>query len=427
MDKERNENQFENSKTKILYQSGDKGQYTVHEESRYNDKYITYRMKENYIYSCTYISDPLREQIGLSYLIPIYMEKERIKKILILGAGSGANIRQLHEINSDFIIDAVDIDPEAFFVARNFFHIENNKTNLIIEDAAKYVKNTNNEYDAIIIDVFRNDCIPSNCISFDFYRGINNILTAEGICIVNTNITERFCVDINEINYIQQIHNIISSSLNGSLFINDFNNMGILYLYRKGTVYDLKQKLVSQIKKTNNIHLKVSLMAALLSIQECHSIINNAESNVSNYSKSHHLTTKILSLMRKSPNVDNEKQLFYIWEKYFRDKFSARMDEIIPSTRFNIINIDNINYYYEVINYYKNKKEIVLSDFSRNIAISNYPLNIKKNMEFNEIQSIVYNYIIGIDFLRSDNSSKAFNYLKNCIQFFYGDLFNDNR
>ena len=55
-----------------IYENIDKDhKYQIYEEYIENDTYITYRPQPNYIYSCTYKNNPLKDQNALTYIAPI--------------------------------------------------------------------------------------------------------------------------------------------------------------------------------------------------------------------------------------------------------------------------------------------------------------------------------------------------------------------
>lgn len=122
-----------------IYENIDKDhKYQIYEEYIENDTYITYRPQPNYIYSCTYKNNPLKDQIALTYIAPILLRK--VKKVLILGAGAGENIRQLRVINKELDITAIDINPEVFEIACKFFDVEKSKNiHLIVFDAMEFL------------------------------------------------------------------------------------------------------------------------------------------------------------------------------------------------------------------------------------------------------------------------------------------------
>ena len=79
-----------NSKLLEVVNDGNE-KYYIYGEKVEEDIYLTYRPEPGYIYSCTYINNPLKDQVALTYASPILLKE--VENILILGAGAGENIR----------------------------------------------------------------------------------------------------------------------------------------------------------------------------------------------------------------------------------------------------------------------------------------------------------------------------------------------
>ena len=117
------------------------------------------------------------------------------KNILIIGGGDGAVAEEI--LKYDFIvdIDLVDIDPEVIRLSKKYFRRINNfslnnpKVNIYNKDAFLFTNNTNKKYDLIIAD--RPDPIGfgKNLFISNFYKNINNILSANGLAIFQSGVT----------------------------------------------------------------------------------------------------------------------------------------------------------------------------------------------------------------------------------------------
>lgn len=81
------------------------------------------------------------------------------KKILVLGAGEGASLREILKYPSVTSIDAIEIDEEANSLFQKYLpewhkgSFQSKKVNLIFTDAFDYLQNTSKTYDIIFVDV----------------------------------------------------------------------------------------------------------------------------------------------------------------------------------------------------------------------------------------------------------------------------------
>jgi len=86
------------------------------------------------------------------YELPYLIFNKKPEKILIVGSGAGNDVAAANRFNIQHI-DAVEIDPVIADVGAKYhpeFPYDNEKVNLIINDARSFIKDTKNKYDAII-------------------------------------------------------------------------------------------------------------------------------------------------------------------------------------------------------------------------------------------------------------------------------------
>lgn len=114
------------------------------------------------------------------------------KSVLIIGGGDGGILREvLRHKNLERIIE-VEIDPTVIELSKKYFPTvsngayENPRAQLIIQDAAKYVKETEETFDVIIVDSNDPEGPAKVLFSTEFYGDCKSILNAGGI-LVNQN------------------------------------------------------------------------------------------------------------------------------------------------------------------------------------------------------------------------------------------------
>ena len=121
------------------------------------------------------------------------------KQVLIVGLGGGAMIHFYEHYDAETKIDAVEIDEKVVQLAEKFFDVRTRKnTTIITEDAFLYFKSNKTRYDVIYMDAFlkpseKTDATgqPLRLKTVEFYKGLREQLTPEGIVVINLNIHQR--------------------------------------------------------------------------------------------------------------------------------------------------------------------------------------------------------------------------------------------
>lgn len=109
------------------------------------------------------------------------------QSILMLGFGAGNITTQLTQGFPKVKIDVVEINPIMPEVAKKYFKFQScENVSFYIQDAHNFVLNASKKYDAIFLDVFNESYIPSPFLQKIFFTTLGNLLTANGILIINT-------------------------------------------------------------------------------------------------------------------------------------------------------------------------------------------------------------------------------------------------
>ncbi|MDO4228424.1 MAG: fused MFS/spermidine synthase [Capnocytophaga sp.] len=117
-----------------------------------------------------------------------FQKIRNMQHILVLGMAGGSVIKTLtDEVKYTHPITAVDIDKNIVDVAVKFFKMnEIDNLEIIIEDAQKFVKQTDKTYHLIIIDIFQDSLMPDFLFSEVFINQVIKILKPDGIVLFNT-------------------------------------------------------------------------------------------------------------------------------------------------------------------------------------------------------------------------------------------------
>ena len=117
------------------------------------------------------------------------------KQVLIIGLGGGAMVHFYEHYDPEVKVDAVEIDEKVVQLADKYFDVRTQKnTNIITDDAFKYLKSDKTHYDVIYMDAFlkpseQTDSTghPLNLKTIAFYKGLREHLAPDGIVVINLN------------------------------------------------------------------------------------------------------------------------------------------------------------------------------------------------------------------------------------------------
>jgi spermidine synthase len=111
---------------------------------------------------------------------------EEPRRILVLGLGGGTLPAFLRRHYPDAEIDAVDIDPEVAFVAREYFGFrEDARMRIHVADGRKFIESVRQPYDAIFLDAFGSDAVPAHLTTQEFLRAVRRAVSPGGVVIGN--------------------------------------------------------------------------------------------------------------------------------------------------------------------------------------------------------------------------------------------------
>lgn len=119
------------------------------------------------------------------------MPRKRVNKILVLGAG-GFTLG-LNDTRNDYTF--VDIEHTLKEVSEKYFlgrKIPENKR-FVVADASQYLKNTDEQYDFILLDVYSNSYqIPESLITAEFMTRLRARVAPNGIIAMNMIVSPEF-------------------------------------------------------------------------------------------------------------------------------------------------------------------------------------------------------------------------------------------
>ena len=129
------------------------------------------------------------EYLGLSYTrvaLTGLALCETPRRMLVVGLGGGTLPAFLRRHYPDAVIDAVDIDPEVAFVAREYFAFrEDDRMRIHVADGRKFIESVRQPYDVIFLDAFGSDAVPAHLTTQEFLRAVRRAVSPGGVVIGN--------------------------------------------------------------------------------------------------------------------------------------------------------------------------------------------------------------------------------------------------
>jgi spermidine synthase len=108
----------------------------------------------------------------------------QLREVLCIGMGIGIVPREL--AREGVAVDVVEINPAVVPLAERFFDLDTKAFDLFMGDGRYFVNRSGRKYDAVILDAFLGDSIPSHLMSREAFLGIRGVLKPEGVLVINT-------------------------------------------------------------------------------------------------------------------------------------------------------------------------------------------------------------------------------------------------
>lgn len=129
------------------------------------------------------------EYLGLAY-IPVALAGLALstepRRFLIIGLGGGTLPAFLRKHYPDADIDAVDINPDVAYAAKNYLGFrEDEHMHIHIADGRKFVEAVRQPYDVIFLDAFGADAVPAHLTTKEFLTAVRSAVRTDGVVIGN--------------------------------------------------------------------------------------------------------------------------------------------------------------------------------------------------------------------------------------------------
>lgn len=123
----------------------------------------------------------------INYFTIPYLLNPEIKKILLIGFGTGKIVNQWEHLFENLeCVDVVDIEENIFDIAKEYFGFKKSeKVHFFLQDGIVYLRECKKKYDLIVVDVASDDGIDERFLSEDYFDLIKKSLAKNGIFVSN--------------------------------------------------------------------------------------------------------------------------------------------------------------------------------------------------------------------------------------------------
>lgn len=150
----------------------------------------TRRLYTNGVFHSQYNSvNPVTGSVWDLLLLPAFFRPDAVRRVLVLGVGGGAVIRQLNHFLQPAEVVGVELNPVHLEIAEQYFEVGAPNVTLHQADAVWWVKQYRGQpFDLIIDDIFSdNDGDPQRAIAADkrWFSRLIKLLAPEGALVTN--------------------------------------------------------------------------------------------------------------------------------------------------------------------------------------------------------------------------------------------------
>jgi spermidine synthase len=118
---------------------------------------------------------------ALYYLI----SQTRAQRVLLIGCGGGTLGTMLARVGRTVTI--VDVNPTSFTLARQYFELARNVV-CEVADGKAFLLSAASKFDAIVLDAYHGDRIPSHLQSLRFFEAVLDHLSPRGAIFANVHV-----------------------------------------------------------------------------------------------------------------------------------------------------------------------------------------------------------------------------------------------
>jgi spermidine synthase len=111
---------------------------------------------------------------------------ENPENALVLGVAAGTEVEELKANFPEVQVYGVDIDARGMELGMEYFSLEDDeRTTLVTDDARRFLKRTDKEFDIVLLDVFRGFGLPPHLSTKEFFTELKERMSNDGVVIAN--------------------------------------------------------------------------------------------------------------------------------------------------------------------------------------------------------------------------------------------------
>jgi len=120
------------------------------------------------------------------YFLLAWLFNPAIKKVLIVGMGSGSVPKRLLSDFPGVQVDSVELDPVVVDVAKRYFELQDNpRHRIFVQDGRQYIRRADTTYDLIVMDAYFAEGVPFHLVTREFFQQTKVKLAPGGIVAAN--------------------------------------------------------------------------------------------------------------------------------------------------------------------------------------------------------------------------------------------------
>ncbi len=120
------------------------------------------------------------------YFLLAWLFKPDIKRVLVVGLGSGSISKRVLKEFPQVTVDSVELDPVVVDLAKKYFLVtEDARHRILVEDGRRYIVKTADKYDLIVMDAYFAEGVPFHLVTEEFFEQAKAKLNPGGIMAAN--------------------------------------------------------------------------------------------------------------------------------------------------------------------------------------------------------------------------------------------------
>jgi spermidine synthase len=123
--------------------------------------------------------------IEYPYVVDLLAYRFRPEGSRALVVGLGAGLVQSGFAGWGVRSDVVEIDPKIVHAAREYFGFDAAESEVHIGDGRRYIEDTEERYDYVVLDAFAGEMVPVHLLSEEAFAAARDIMTPDGLLLLN--------------------------------------------------------------------------------------------------------------------------------------------------------------------------------------------------------------------------------------------------